>query len=369
MRSVAICFLLAPLAIPMTAAAEVRYTVTNLGLQPAAINYRGQIVGTAEVSGASHAALYDGTFHDLGVPPGDAGASAVAISQQGLICANVATQGQPPNLEVWLYQDRWLRPPQEGTMRQVPTGINSLRHIVGFDEISPGAGFYFDGKTYNYEIDHFPFFQYVGAINDHDQFTGQTTVGNRPFIADAKAGTAQFLQRDDGKSVSGAGTAINESGDVAGSYTPPGANPQFASHAFLYAKGVFTDIAGWGGLASGRGVNDSDQVVGYSSLAYGVPPFHAFLYDGSIHDLNGLVDPGSGWLLEKSFGINDAGEIIGTGTFMGQANQGFLLTPIPEPGSVAALIGMAALLGRRRRYAFLASVPHSGHRPGVARRS
>ena len=46
-----------------------------------------------------------------------------------------------------------------------------------------------------------------------------------------------------------------------------------------------------------------------------------------MHDLNNLIPVGSGWLLIKAYGINDAGQIVGYGTLSGTYHP-FLLTPV-----------------------------------------
>jgi hypothetical protein len=71
-------------------------------------------------------------------------------------------------------------------------------------------------------------------------------------------------------------------------------------------------------------------------------PTGAFIYDTQMRDLNTLIPPGSGWFLSSATGINDAGQITGTGSFGGPTHA-FLLTPVavPEPGSLL-LLGAAA---------------------------
>lgn len=53
-------------------------------------------------------------------------------------------------------------------------------------------------------------------------------------------------------------------------------------------------------------------------------------------DLNNLISPQSGWKLEFGIDINDAGEIIGNGTFNGE-ERSFLLTPIKPSTKVPEL--------------------------------
>ena len=81
--------------------------------------------------------------------------------------------------------------------------------------------------------------------------------------------------------------------------------------------------------------------------------YHAFFVDitGPMQDLNNLLPPGSGWVLSDADGINDLGQITGTGTIGGQTHA-FEMTPVgvPEPASLAVLTvcGLAVLQKRQR---------------------
>ena len=120
------------------------------------------------------------------------------------------------------------------------------------------------------------------------------------------------------------GYAINSKGQTTGiGYT----KNNMSAHAFLDSGGKMTDlgtladalVASWG-----LSLNDSGVVVGYSDYQ---STYHAFVYSGGkIKDLNKLISRGSGWVLLQAFGINNAGQIVGTGTHNG-AEHGFLLTP------------------------------------------
>jgi hypothetical protein len=50
-----------------------------------------------------------------------------------------------------------------------------------------------------------------------------------------------------------------------------------------------------------------------------------------MKDLNDLLPPNSGWVLTEANGINDAGQIIGTGIGPDGQQRGFLMEPIPFP--------------------------------------
>ncbi len=49
----------------------------------------------------------------------------------------------------------------------------------------------------------------------------------------------------------------------------------------------------------------------------------------SLIDLNTLIDPNSGWVLNFATSINAAGQIVGRGTDPNGQPRGYLLTPIP----------------------------------------
>ena len=72
-----------------------------------------------------------------------------------------------------------------------------------------------------------------------------------------------------------------------------------------------------------------------------------------MQDINSLISPNSGWTLGAAYAINDSGQIVGTGTNPNGKSDAFLLTPIPEPSTLALLgisvIGLLACTWRRRR--------------------
>jgi probable HAF family extracellular repeat protein len=124
-------------------------------------------------------------------------------------------------------------------------------------------------------------------------------------------------------------------------------------HAFMWSGGVMTDLGTLGGNSFAYGLNQAGDVVGYSSLNNGAS--HAFLErNGLLVDLNSLLGAGSGWELMAAYGINDAGQIVGTGMFQGQERV-FRLDPtvsaIPEPsGATLAALGLGLLVLVRRFY-------------------
>ncbi len=164
--------------------------------------------------------------------------------------------------------------------------------------------------------------------------------------------------------------AINDSKQVAGH----AARANGHLEAFLYYNGTMTALGTLGGVASyAYGINRSGAVVGSSWLDDDDDDGGqaAFLYaDGQMRDLNALISPNSGWKLLAAYGINDIGQIVGTGLYNGQ-QMAVLLNPlaatspasnfepaaagaaVPEPGTIGLLAAGIAFLafGRWRRNA------------------
>ena len=127
----------------------------------------------------------------------------------------------------------------------------------------------------------------------------------------------------------GRATCINNSGQIAGGND---------SGAFLYSGGSMHDLGTLLGASDSvaAAINDSGQIVGGAGG-------DAFIHsNGVMLDLNSLIAPGLGWTLVDATGINDLGQICGYGTNAAGQEDAFLLTPIPEP-STLALLGAAAI--------------------------
>jgi probable HAF family extracellular repeat protein len=96
-----------------------------------------------------------------------------------------------------------------------------------------------------------------------------------------------------------------------------------------------------GGFSAALDINNRGQIVGDSNN-------RAFLYqDGSMYDLNSLIDPSSGWVLESASAINDSGQIVGYGINSLGQEHAFLLSQIPEPTMLLPL-GLVALALKRK---------------------
>ncbi len=139
------------------------------------------------------------------------------------------------------------------------------------------------------------------GINDSGSVVGASTTSGGATHAFVYA---SGIMTDIGTSLSGdsAASAINNAGDIAG-YSLYG-------HAFLdvngAVNGAFTDLGTLGGTRSeALALNSSDQVAGDAYTAGGED--HAFLYSqGAMTDL-GTMGTGS----SQAFGINSQGVVVG----------------------------------------------------------
>jgi probable HAF family extracellular repeat protein len=207
------------------------------------------------------------------------------------------------------------------------------------------------------------------AINNLGQVVGNTFFGNSgSFSAGATSGYwgHPFLVSG-GKAIdlgslggtNANATAINDSGQVVGwsSLT----NNLF-THAFLYANGKMVDLGTLPGFAGSQAtsINAQGQIVGNAYMANG-SSFNAFLYsNGVMTNLNSLIDPKSGWTIEFAQSINNLGQILAL-AYNDTTESEVLLTPTnlaapgdpqyvtitPEPGSIAVFGLIVAALSAR----------------------
>lgn len=124
-------------------------------------------------------------------------------------------------------------------------------------------------------------------------------------------------------------TDINNTGSVIGygpTTTPQGTGP---IATFLSRGGNAIEIDPPGGYDTllGFGMNDLGWIVGTLQLQSTQVIPHAFVWNGGrVTDLNALVPANCNWVLNAAQDVNNAGDIIGTGTFDGKTH-GFLLVP------------------------------------------
>ncbi len=266
------------------------------------INASGVIVGTSYVNGQAHGTIWTGSSGtDLG-----AGIFATGINDAGAV---IGGNGHAFLFANGAYRDLGVL--QAGGWSSA-SGINQSGAVVG--DASIGSAFH--------------------------GFIWTAATGMQP-IGDLGGGSSHA-------------TGINNSGAVVGSVSLASGY----EHAFLAMGGALTDLGTLGGGSSfAYSINNSGAVVGYSWLASGQNT-HAFIYtNGFMLDLNSLLPANSGWELTEAYGLNDAGQITGSGLFNGQMSA-FRLDPtqstpqssstVPDPGTTSLVsIGLGLLIIHR----------------------
>jgi hypothetical protein len=317
------------------------------------------------------AALY--TVEDLGQIDGVA-PTVTGMNAAGQLSGYITDASSLPRAVRYTAESGWEYVPGVSSFYSLATGINASGDLVGyhFDGASFRAFRYVAGigvssieplpggtMTFGFGIDA------AGNVVGQSD-SGNTAEGMRGFRA-APGLPALPLAVGGGSKACG----INDAGQIAGDFISASGR----THAFrLETDDSVTDIVPFGGPggtglgcaidAAGRvggqsnqaGVNrgflfDSGSLVpvdtfpvshgsNVESVAAGVAVgwfmtlpgngVHAFVHtaDGSA-DLNDLIDPGTGWLLQQAFAVNTKGSIAGVGRLNGQARV-FRLTPVRD---------------------------------------
>lgn len=151
---------------------------------------------------------------------------------------------------------------------------------------------------------------------------------------------------------------VNDKGQIVGvrqyaAWTPNLGNTTLQRAMLFSSSFAPVDLGDLGGAFSrSNDVNSAGQIVGMSTIA-GEQGVHAALF-GLGHspiDLNDLVDPLSGWLLEEAMSIDEQGDIVGFGHLNGEI-KAFLATPIPEPKILTLVLvslGIMSIFVRPKR--------------------
>jgi probable HAF family extracellular repeat protein len=273
----------------------------------AGLNDHGQVVGSAQTAGGdSRGFVYtSGSMAAVGTLGGNVSA-VQAINNAGNFVGS-ATDIAGKDLP-FIGNSGGLYPitvfaNAGGTFptRGIAFGINESNTVVGAN--SPNFGGFESGFTYQ--------------PNGSDLSTGTVT-----YITPGFSRNRIYT------------TGINEAGAVIGFQTCDGACLDENGHpttflgqsAFVTANGVPKNLPTFGGKYSiASGINDAGKIVGWTTYSnnYNV----AALYENEVPiDLNSLIDPGLGWTLREAQSINNAGQILASGYYLGEY-QTVLLTP------------------------------------------
>ncbi len=318
------------------------YLITDLGnlgggsASAAAINESNQVVGTSSVAaGVFDAFLFSGgAMRDLGNFGG--GSTATALNDRGdVVGSSFATTNHPFLFRNGTLIDLGL---PSGFNSGVANGVNDSDQVIG--EFTSGTRRRTVRTAFLWQNGAFQIISgsnfTASAINDAGQVAGTDGGG---VAAVWHNGVVTELGALPGATFSSA-SAINELGQVAGSSFTTNSSP----HAALFENGEVIDLGVPAGFATStaNALNDSGVVVGSASVGRNV--VHAFIAgNGIITDLNRLIPGNSGsWILQTASGINNAGNIVGTGTTNG-IQHAFLLTPTTAVTVPAVPIDLASV--------------------------
>lgn len=344
----------------LTSASAQSYSVINIGVSypedAAALNGSGQVAGWVLSADRTNAEAFVTGPNGLNKTNigtlGDGGSYATSINNRGQVAGFYDIGG---NQRSFMLTAGGLI--DIGTLngqQTIAKGINDLGQITGWSYSAAGQPHAFltaaNGRFMKDIGSQFGAgaSSYGSAINGQGMVVGRftdLTSGNwHAFITGANgSGFTDLGALVNGNSEA---TAVNSSGQAAGVFdTPDG----FA-HAFLTgANGAgMTDIGTLGGLWSlATGINQSGAVVGISANEAG--DRRAFLYTATgMLDLSTVAPLAANEYLDYAAAINESGQILA------RANMGsyYLLTPVPEPTSIALSIcalGALGVFGRRKK--------------------
>ncbi len=260
-----------------------------------AINEFGYAVGFAETStGTVRPFIWSDIFgkKDLGTLGGEL-AVALDINDSVQVVGQSEIRALVDRGFVWSPTTGMQTIPTLGGSSSTANGINNAGQIVGGSSTASGQ--------------YHAFLLSGGVMND------MGTLGGSQSIA---------------YEINDAGEAVGYSTTVTGPINPP-------LHAFVYTvAGGMTDLGTLGGSRSiAYDINAHGDIVGSSEISPGVE--RAFVYSPltGMLDLNTLIAPG--WTLVEAHGVNDKGQIVGTGINPQGQTHAFLLTSLRDeiPGS------------------------------------
>ena len=332
-------------------------TLGGTSSQAEGISPSGLVTGQSLVAGdtATHAFLYDGTLHDLGAYNGYS-TYADAVNDNGQVAGYIkipSIGGFYPYHAARYDSTGWhdLHTAAAATFTgnaSMATGINAAGTVAGWTYLTPGST-QCDGFTYDTAAHRLNGYYGIAiTVDDANRTVGYnyTVVsGQWRAIAFWNNGSFHYLGTLGG--TFSQAVAINGSDQICGDAKTAAGD----THAFLY-DGTMHDL---GNLAAGKyssatWINSLGQVCGVSALDAADTVEHGFLYSGgALYDLNDLLDAPSAWTITVATSMNANGQIVGIATNAAGAEHAVLLNVVvPEP-ALSLVLPALLCLGRRRR--------------------
>ena len=360
--------LMACLAIGVSTAQAQSYSVTDLGVvkgmsasEPAAINNQGHVAGTSTAGEHGCAFLYsNNTMKDVG----GLGSRGLGVSPFGVVVGDAWLPGQPgPGLFSHAAVFKNGGPLDlgvlEGYVCSRANGINATGQVVGFSgpqrDGDNSRAFIWTTNTGMIDIGTLGgVYAQANAINDAGFVTGTASLpdmseSTHAFIYQPLSKTERYTERMRDLGTLGGnssyGMSINAANHVVGYSTINKSDDR--AHAFFFDGTKMNDLGSLGrGLGSdysaALGINNSDQVVGYSYRLAGAQDAVqqvAFVWSrgtkavGQMINLNTLIGPaGQNYWLLSATAINDSGQIAACAyDYSTNSVHGVLLTPTAPP--------------------------------------
>jgi probable extracellular repeat, HAF family len=328
-------------------AAQNSYTITDLGVmgesysEAHGVNNNGWAVGEYEPGGGLYQRgfLYDGQITaGLNIPP-NIYEIAWAINDSNVLVGEYLPNPNPLTFYIEAFKYSGGVATGLGYLASVnystAHGINRQGQIVGGSSTN-STGSVIHAVMWNTngaKVDLGVLsgtYSSANAINNSGIIVGDSSVegttNTQAFIYTNSMAALGTLGGDysSPKGINDAGVVVGESTEVTGGVT----NLQ----AFIYRDGSMTSLRGQAAAlgadsSSASAVNRLGRVVGY--LGFG-PSIQAFLFDGAtMMNRNQYIPAGSAFArLASADGINDKGQIIGSGTLTNGDYHGYLLTPV-----------------------------------------
>lgn len=291
-----------------------------------AINNNGEVVGTFTTADSElRGFLWKGYVTDLGPLAGDTQAQAFDINDAGETAVMSFALGA-----IDTHGILWNATTPNDLGALAARGVNSLGVVVGHVGVTvPNEGVYQQAAKWDAGA-AVPLgtlggdFSYAYAVNDFGEAVGMSLLaGNQGWRAALYKGGAVVNLGTLGGGNSQA-YDINNAHQVVGVSDTSTGQP----HAVLFnldAGGHVTSLQDLGTL---DGKSSYANAINAGGVIVGTSGYRAFKWEADVMtDLNSLLPPNSGWVLEVAYGINNQGSIVGQGQRYGQP-RAFLLAVV-----------------------------------------